>query len=187
MDAVILYVNCEDPEWQSSFRKTVGGTIKPNRFRDWGTLPFLLRGIDKYLPFIEKVHLVVSSESQVPGWLDREKVHVVLHKDIIPESYLPTFNSCVIETHIPYIEGLSEEFIYFNDDMFPVNPCEPELFFKDGRPQECFKEKNIMYDMGNIYLRQCWNSMNWARYALGMEKDMSYLCPKHGPHAMLKS
>lgn len=187
MDAVILYVNCEDPLWQKDFRRKARGDFRPNRFRDWGTLPFLFRGIAKYLPFIEKIHLVVSRESQVPGWIDREKVNIVLHKDIIPEQYLPTFNSCVIETHIPYIEGLSEEFIYFNDDMFPINPCEPELFFKEGRPQECFKDKNIMYGMTNIYRRQCWNSMNWSREALGMEVDMDYICPQHWPHPMLKS
>ena len=187
MDAVILYVDCDDPQWQRSFRKKTGQEFKPNRFRGWGTLPFLFRGIAQFLPFIEKVHLVVSGESQVPGWIDREKVHVVLHRDIIPKKYLPTFNSCVIETHIPYIEGLSEEFIYFNDDMFPINPCTPELFFRDGRPQEYFKDKNIIYGMTNIYHRQCWNSMNWAREALGMELDMNYLCPQHWPHPMLRS
>lgn len=187
MDAVILYVNSADPEWQKAYQKYVGGPITPNRFRDWGTLPYLLRGIEKYLPFVEKVHLVVSSESQVPGWIDRENVHVVLHKDIMPAEYLPTFNSCGIELHIPYIEGLSEEFIYFNDDFFIINPCEPELFFKDGRPQMRFRTHRLK-EHTSTFRRQCLTSTNIARSALGIpEDDDKYLANPHWPAPMRKS
>lgn len=187
MDAVILYVNGADPMWQKDYRDVTREPMEASRFRDWGTLPFLFRGIAKYLPFIEKIHLVVSRESQVPGWIDREKVNIVLHKDIIPEQYLPTFNSCVIETHIPYIKDLAEEFIYFNDDMFPINPCEPEMFFRNGRPQEAFREKSIIYSMGKTYHRQCFNSTRWAQEALGIEPGSNFLMPYHWPHPMLKS
>ena len=187
MDAVILYVDGSDPVWQKEYYDTLKMPISPERFRDWGTLPYLFRGIDKYLPWIEKVFLVVSSESQVPVWIDRGRVRIVLHSDIIPKEYLPTFNSCVIETHIPYIKDLGEEFIYFNDDMFPVNPCEPELFFKDGKARDCLRERTIMEGPQNIYRHQCLNSANMARAALGEWESGAYYFPLHWPHPLKKS
>ena len=187
MDAVILYVDGNDLKWREQYFLSTGLPFQPNRYRDWGTLPFLLRGIDKCLPFVEKVHLVVSSESQVPKWIDRSQVHIVYHKDIIPEKYLPTFNSCVIELCIPFIEGLAEEFLYFNDDFFILNPCEKELFFKNGRPQMQFKEQSVRNE-NNLYRMQCLNSTNIARAALGIPEDPEkFLRLPHWPAPMRKS
>ena len=86
------------------------------------------------MPFIRTVHLVVSNVEQVPKWLDQRKVNVVLHKGIIPEILLPTFNSTTIEMFLCRIPGLSEHFIYSNDDMFAINPMTVDDFFKDGVP-----------------------------------------------------
>lgn len=187
MDAVILYVNSSDKEWLEDYKSQHLPPIDPVRYRDWGTLPFLFRGIAKYMPFIENVFLVVSRESQVPVWIDRDKVKIVLHKDIIPQIYLPTFNSCVIETHIPYIKGLAEEFIYFNDDMFPVGEMTADVFFKDGRPQDLLRERHISNPPVNVYRYQCLNSTNFAKRCLGLEETGKYNFPLHWTHPMLKS
>ena len=113
MDAVITYVNGLDPVWQKDYEKHTNIPALEKRFRDWGTLKYLLRGIEKYMPFIRNVYLVVSHESQVPEWTDCNNLHIVLHKDIIPAEYLPTFNSTAIEMFLHRIEGLDEEFLYF--------------------------------------------------------------------------
>ena len=123
-----------DPVWQGEYASAVGGDVLAKRYRDWGTLRYLFRGIQKHLPFVNQVFLLVSGESQVPEWIDRENVHVVLHKDIIPERFLPTFNSTTIEMFMHRIPGLGEEFLYFNDDMFPVMDCRQEDFFVEGKP-----------------------------------------------------
>ena len=125
MDIVITYVNGLDPIWQQEYAKHTNTPILEKRFRDWGTLKYLFRGIETNMPFIRKVHLVVSGESQVPKWLNREQVNVVLHKDIIPAQLLPTFNCNPIEMHLHNIADLDEEYIYFNDDIFPLLPCPP--------------------------------------------------------------
>ena len=89
MDAVITYVDGCDPYWLEDYSEAVGGSAIVKRYRDWGFLRFLFRGIEKHLPFIDKVHLVVSRDSQVPAWVDRERTDVVLHSDFIPHEYLP--------------------------------------------------------------------------------------------------
>ncbi|MBR0111947.1 MAG: hypothetical protein IJM00_06875, partial [Bacteroidales bacterium] len=117
MDAVITYVNGNDPLWRQDYASVVGGTALTKRYRDFGTLQYLLRGIAKHMPFIRNVYLVVARESQVPAWIDPAQVHVVLHRDILPAAALPTFNSTAIEMFLHRIPGLDEEYLYFNDDM----------------------------------------------------------------------
>ena len=133
MDIVITYVDGNDPVWKQDYEKYTNVPVMEKRFRDWGTLKYLLRGIEVNMPFIRNVYLVVSHESQVPQWADKTNLNVVLHKDIIPAEYLPTFNSTTIEMFLHRIEGLDEEFVYFNDDIFPVMPSQPEDLFRDRK------------------------------------------------------
>ena len=91
MDAVITYVNGLDPVWQEAYRACLGEDINGKHFRDWGTLKYLLRGIEVHMPFIRNVYLVVSGESQVPEWADRGNLRIVLHRDIIPERLSPVW------------------------------------------------------------------------------------------------
>ena len=53
------------------------------------------------------------------------------------QKYLPTFNSHTIELNFHRIPGLSEQFVYFNDDFLLTGPCAPEDFFRNGLPVDC--------------------------------------------------
>lgn len=184
MDVVITYVDGNDPLWKEDYAKVVGGVALSKRFRDWGTLRYLLRGIGKFIPYVRKVHLVVARDSQVPSWVNREAVHVVLHKDIIPEAYLPTFNSSMIEMFLHRIEGLDEQFLYFNDDMFPMRPLPEEAFFKDGKPSIGF---HMVFCGGSAYKRLVFKSDALAREALGMRQGLFAVRPQHVCSPMLRS
>ena len=148
IDIVICYVDGRDPQWQHAYDQTIARYKIPSgsdgdfsvRFvtqtSDVGNedlLRYVFRSIEKYMPFVREegglVHLVVASESQVPAWINREKVDIVRHRDIIPECFLPTFNSGVIEMFLHKIPGLAERFIYFNDDMFAASPLNANDFF----------------------------------------------------------
>ena len=184
MDAVITYVDGNDPFWKADYQKYTNVPIMDKRFRDWGTLKYLLRGIDKYMPFIDNVYLVVSHPSQVPSWADQENLRIVLHKDIIPAEFLPTFNSNPIEMHLHRIDGLSEEYLYFNDDLFPVAECSSEDFFRNGKGVLGFKKHWLACGM---YKKICRNSDRVAREAAGLKPSCSFLRPQHICTAMLKS
>ena len=88
MDLVITYVNGNDPVWKKDYEKYTNVPVMEKRFRDWGTLKYLLRGVENHMPFIRNVYLVVSHSSQVPDWADTANLKIVLHKDIIPENFL---------------------------------------------------------------------------------------------------
>lgn len=137
MDFVLPYVNSADTQWQQDLLKHTKTAVSSNssvRFRSWGTLRYLFRSVDKYLPFIDRIVLIVASPTQVPIWVNTSNVRIVYHKDFIPAKYLPTFNSCTIESFLFNIDGLSERFIYANDDMFAINFCEESDFFTGDRP-----------------------------------------------------
>jgi hypothetical protein len=140
IDFVITWVDMTDPKWQAEFNKysnnpqnTSNGVSKA-RFRDNGFLRYWFRGVEKFAPWVRKIHFVTSG--QIPNWLDisNSKINIIDHKDFIPAQYLPTYNSVVIERYIHKIPGLAEHFVYFNDDFFIIQGITPERFFKNGLP-----------------------------------------------------
>ena len=111
------------------------------RFRNLGTFRFSLRMLELNIPWIRNVFLVTNGE--IPGWIDTSnpKLKLIQHSDIWPadlaERVLPVFNSQAIEVYLHRIPGLSERFIYFNDDMFVGRPLEKSFFFTDdGKPMQ---------------------------------------------------
>ncbi|HGC4152438.1 TPA: Stealth CR1 domain-containing protein, partial [Escherichia coli] len=141
IDIVIPWVDSSDPKWQEDYMKfaceqrNVDANI--HRYRDNGLLKFWFRGIEKNAPWIRKVHFITYGH--VPAWLkqDHPKLHIVKHSDYIPQKYLPTFNSHVIELNLHKIDGLSDKFIYYNDDTFLINPVDESFYFKNGKPRDC--------------------------------------------------
>ena len=179
MDIVITYVDGNDPVWKKDYEKYTNVPV-----RDWGTLKYLLRGIEVNMPFIRNVYLVVSHTSQVPEWADTQNLKIVLHSDIIPKEYLPTFNCNPIEMHLHRIDGLDEEYLYFNDDLYPLRPCKPEDFFRGGKGVLKFSKH---YFVSGMYKHICKNSDTNARKALGMPGSCRFIRPQHTCTAMLKS
>ena len=184
MDIVITYVNGLDSIWQKDYEQHTDQPVLEKRFRDWGTLRYLFRGIGTNMPFIRKVHLVVSHESQVPEWINRNEVHVVLHSDIIPKEHLPTFNCNPIEMHLHRIEGLDEEYLYFNDDIFPLRKCQPTDFFRNGKGVLGMSHHWLACGM---FRHICKNSDTLARKVLGLRPSLRFLRPQHVCTPMLKS
>lgn len=136
MDFVLIWVDGGDAEWQKEKAKYSGTPVgdAAARFRDWGLLKYWFRGVEKFAPWVDKVHFVTCGHT--PEWLnlDHPKINFVKHSEYIPEKYLPTFNSHTIELNLHRIKDLSEEFVYFNDDVFLVSPAKPEDFFRKGLP-----------------------------------------------------
>ena len=142
IDFVIIWVDGNDPEWRAVKKqydpKTVGEDDQEVRYRDWDNLQYWFRAVEKYTPWVRKIHFVTWGH--LPSWLNvnHPKLHIVNHRDYIPEEYLPTFNSHTIEMNLHRIKGLAEQFVYFNDDMFINRPMQPEDFFVNGKPCDTF-------------------------------------------------
>lgn len=154
IDFVVTWVDGRDPEWlrqRSQYRPESEAidNLSSVRFRDNGLLRYWFRGVEKFAPWVRKVHFVTWGH--VPQWLDlnHEKLNVVRHVDFIPSDYLPTFSSHTIEFNLHRIEALAEKFVYFNDDMFLTARTAPSDFFRNGLPCDCAIMKPVtMIDNG---------------------------------------
>lgn len=143
IDIVITWVDGNDPAWleeKSRFERGDGGpeplAADESRYRDWDNIRYIFRGIERFMPWVHRIHFVTWGH--IPAWLNtlHPKLHIVRHEEFIPEAYLPTFNSNVIEMNCHRIPGLAEQFILFNDDMFVIGPVKPSDFFLNGLPRD---------------------------------------------------
>lgn len=143
IDFVITWVDMNDPKWKQDFAKAKGeidnsrNQFSEARFRDYGFLKYWFRGVEKFAPWVRRIHFVTCG--QKPEWLDTSnpKLHLVNHMDYIPEQFLPTFNSSIIELYFHRIPGIADRFVYFNDDFYLTGPTPSTRFFNEnGQPQD---------------------------------------------------
>ena len=143
IDFVVLWLDSNDPKWQKDYEKYSSQSRQGKeivRFRDHDTFKYWFRAVEKYAPWVHKVFLITNGK--FPDWINKDckKLELVEHSEYIPHHLLPTFNSCVIELFLNNIKGLSEHFVYFNDDFYLNAPVTPDYFFKDGLPCDNNKE-----------------------------------------------
>lgn len=160
IDFVVTWLDSNDPEWQNNYNKYKGITSEGDqnaaRFRDWNLFHYWFRAVENYAPWVNKVYLITNGT--FPKWINPNcpKLVLVKHSDYIPNELLPTFNSCTIELHMNKIPGLSEHFVYFNDDFYLNAPIEPTYYFREGLPCDSNKETifNVpIYDsIGKFYI-----------------------------------
>ena len=197
IDFVVTWVDMDDPKWKEEFYKysdKIDNSVNEKseaRFRDYGFLKYWFRGVDLFAPWVRKVHFVTSG--QKPEWLniDHPKLNMVSHKDYIPEEYLPVFNSNLIEIYLHKIPGLSEQFVYFNDDFFITNHLNPTRFFENGLPKDiaAFRKNtgisqfekmlknnirliNKHFDKREVFKRDAWK---WYEPSYGSRGRLNYL------------
>lgn len=137
IDFVVLWVDSNDTEWQkvrSRYLPQKGDDISIIRYRDWDNLRYWFRSVEKHAPWVNAIHFVTCG--QIPEWLntENEKLRIIHHKDYMPLDALPTFNSSAIEVGIHRIPGLSDRFVFFNDDMFINDDISEDYFFHNGVP-----------------------------------------------------
>ena len=135
IDAVYTWVDGNDPAWLTRRATMVGklvtdGTFDhPARYRNREELRFSLRSLVKYAPWVRHIYLV--TDGQRPDWLraTHPRLTIVDHRELFPEEILPIYNSHAIETGLHRIKGISNHFLYMNDDVMLGRPVRPDFFF----------------------------------------------------------
>jgi hypothetical protein len=151
IDVVYTWVDGQDPKWQTKKDRClrVAGRSPMNwqaanssRFLSRDELRYSLRSLSLYADWVRTVYIV--TDDQVPIWLDTShpRIRMVSHREIFrTPQVLPTFNSHSIESQLHHIEGLSQRYLYLNDDVFFGRPVAPELFFVGNGLSKFFLSK----------------------------------------------
>ena len=153
VDIVYTWVNSSDPDWRAMYtaatgKKPEGETSDAkniDRFLSRDELRYSLRSLAAFAPWVRRIHIVTNCAP--PPWLDTEhpKIRWVCHEEILPSDALPTFSSHAIEARLQHIQGLSEYFLYFNDDFFLCRSCEKEdFFFSNGMTRAFVEEYGVV-------------------------------------------
>ena len=195
IDVVYTWVDGSDPVWAARKATALeGGVHHPDsdhasRFRDRDELRYSLRSIFRYMPWVRHIYLV--TDQQRPSWLAREqdRVTVVDHSDILDPAILPTYNSHAIETALHRIPGLSEQFLYFNDDVIVGRPLRPEKFFASNGSSRMFLSRAVIPagpatidDPPHLAARR--HTQRVLASLVGREANQLF---KHTPHAFRRS
>lgn len=134
IDYVFTWVNDQDENWRKLYNSHKPGSTSDSnslsRFYNRDELKYSLRAIDMYAPWVRRIHIV--SNCKPPLWLniDHPKVNWVYHEQIFSPEILPTFSSHAIESRLHKISGLSNHFIYSNDDFMLSRPTHKTDFFE---------------------------------------------------------
>ena len=166
VDMVITWVDMQDPVWRKKYIATTGKQPNWKRFKDSGELELSLFTISKYMPWIRTIYVI--TDGQQPDYIsDYPKVKIVDHKEILSkECTKPTFNSNVIESHMHRIPGLSEVFLWGNDDFMVGKPIKKSDWFRNGSPLVTLTTRKIKYPVRG-FERFLYNTINLASNFIG--------------------
>ncbi len=210
IDAVVTWVDGADKAHEKKRLACLGSIQKdhfdpeaalPTRFNSVGEIDFCLHSLLQNAAWLRTIYIV--TDGQTPSILKTfegtpyaERFQVIDHRDIFCgfEQYLPTFNSLTIESMLWRIPGLSEQFIYLNDDCFLLRPVKEDVFFQNGKPvlrgywktQTAYKWKNVF----KRYLGLKVSTTGHRRFqeaaanTVGFKKKFMYL--PHVPFPLLK-
>ncbi|WP_367103272.1 capsular polysaccharide biosynthesis protein [uncultured Psychrobacter sp.] len=146
LDIVIAWVDGADPvlkqkraHYQAE-KSVASEATTATRFASDDEIYYNIASIIKYVPFCR--HIYIVTDEQQPAFIHEfddqgicapDKVRIIDHKDIFRgyEQFLPTFNTRSIETMLWNIAGLSDHFIYMNDDFFFNQPVTLNDFLED--------------------------------------------------------
>ncbi|TGG96055.1 capsular biosynthesis protein [Natronospirillum operosum] len=212
IDAVVTWVDGDDPQHRAKLNEYLASvgcsprSASSTRFAHVGELDYCVASLLRFAPWLRRIHIVTDQQtpelvSRVASKYNGTEVVVVDHTAIFRgyENHLPTFNSIAIETMLWRIPGLTEQFIYLNDDFMLLKPLQPGDFFQEGRsvlrgwwnwsPQKRWDKRLRSWFKGSAE-RASGRPKNREAQARGAEiagYRKKYLRVPHNPHALLRS
>ena len=194
IDLVIPWVDNQDLVWRNTYidyclkhrLNEYVVQLYGDRFSGIRYIDYQLKLVTKNMHWINKIYLLLSNIEQAPKDLP-SNCEIVLHKDFIPNQYLPTFNSTTIEMFLWNIKGLSEKFIYANDDMLPIGKLAPTNFFSKDKIKITWRERTFEYG-DSIFNYQCHNNCVSITKRLKIDFDNKNIyLPLHSFTPMIRS
>lgn len=203
IDVVYTWVDDSDPEWKHN-RNEALATERKNlddsrpldseatdvaRFQTHHELLYSLRSLEMFAPWVRKVFLVTAG--QVPAWLNEEhpRLTVIDHTEIfLDPEVLPVFNSHAIESQLHRIPGLSDRYLYMNDDIFFGREVTPETFFHGNGIAKFFPSDALIgspeLEHISAFTAAALNNQQLIRETFAKETTQLF---KHAPHPQLRS
>lgn len=149
-DVVIAWVDGDEPahklkkaQYQTGKQELEFNDVAGEmRYRSTGEIYYCVASILRYAPWVNKIYIVTDNQNpHVDEFVARNfpdnkiPINIIDHTVIFRgyEQYLPTFNSLSIGQMLWRIPGISDNFLYFNDDVFLASENREEDWFHDNK------------------------------------------------------
>lgn len=147
IDAVISWVDGYDPGYQQKLRSFCAekgldqhSAVEPTRIHQCNEIHYCLHGLRRFAPWIRTIYIITNQQipptvTALQGTAFGNKIKIIDQNDLLREAGVtsPVFNSLSIEWLIWRIKGLSNQFLYLNDDFFITRDVTPDDFFQSQR------------------------------------------------------
>ncbi len=147
IDAVISWVDGYDPVYQEKLKtfcreqgieKDVA--VEPTRIHQHNEIHYCLHALRRFAPWIRTIYIISNQQTpqtviDLKGTDFGNKIKMINQNELLRDvgAEFPVFNSLSIEWLIWQIKGLSNQFLYFNDDFFIIRDVRPDDFFKNNK------------------------------------------------------
>ncbi|MEX1077936.1 MAG: stealth family protein [Homoserinimonas sp.] len=188
IDIVFSWVDGAELEWQRARARRMASYVvgegdgSEARFRQLDELKYALRSVNLFAPWIRNIY--IATDSPRPAWLDEHpRVTLMRSEDFFsnPDD-LPTHNSHAVESQLHNIPGLSEHFLYSNDDMFFGRPVGPEMFFSPGGVSRFIEARTRIGLGGNNVVRSGFENAARVNRQL-LQQKFGRVITRHLEHA----
>lgn len=214
VDIVYTWVDSSDETWaalkdlHSSAKIQAGkGRFPPSEHSDM-ELQLSLLLVLRFLPWINTIYILTMDQtprclhvhSTLREAYNKGIIRMARHRDVLPSTAYPVFNSHAIETGLHRIPGLSEHFLYLNDDFLVTRPVHKSHFFTSrGIPYIRYDEVMSLVlrtaatsvdtkTASQVISRVCRGHIGpvYEAYALLAELGVDIFLPAHVPQALTK-
>ena len=180
VDVVITWVDTTDEAWIKRYENTLKKPFK--RSERWSPecappdaeLSLCLKLIRKNMKWVRNVFIV--TQQQTPECITKNEI-LIDHSEM---GLGLVFNALAIEPSLHKIPGLSEHFLYFNDDFYVVREVTRDLFFTD-------EGKTVIQLLEQFYgTNNIWNKTIKRTLKLYNSDNLNLIHP-HTPYPLTKT
>ena len=170
IDLVMLWVNGSDPEWHKRMLKTsilynhsIGNKFFEQRYVEHDELKWVFRSIEKFAPWVNRIHIV--TDNQYPYWIKRDhpKIHWVNHETLFYHGF-HSFDSDSLYLSSYRIPGVSRRVIWVDDDTLFLNNVTQSYFFDNFNHTRVHTQPHSWYNDTEKY---CSNDNSGSIYFYG--------------------
>ena len=129
IDVVYTWVDASDPAWRAMAGEYMDlEALEGDLYEQTDELRYSLRSVETFAPWVNHIH--VLSNCTPPSWFKpSEHVSWIDHAQVADAGMLPMFNSGAIDTLLHRLPGLTEHFLYLNDDFMLWDSVRPSTFY----------------------------------------------------------
>ncbi|EHL29331.1 Stealth CR1 domain-containing protein [Legionella drancourtii] len=147
IDAVISWVDGYDPAYQQKLRAFCAQqgiephtAVEPTRIHQRNEIHYCLHALRRFAPWIRTIYIITNQQipptvTALQGTEFGNKIKIIDQNELLLkfDTRSPVFNSLSVEWLIWHIKGLSNRFLYLNDDFFIIRDVTPADFFRNDR------------------------------------------------------